>query len=98
MKRGAVNQTQSKATPGSTNGPTTQKTVKTSQNNLNQRINNLHNSRPQTAKPGLNKQVSFLNNEEGDNSDQPLALTTKNLDLFNKMVLKTIRTAKFDER
>jgi len=30
--------------------------------------------------------------------DGPLTLTTKNLDMYNTMVLNTLRTSKFDER
>lgn len=58
-----------------------------------------------------NKQVSFVEGNENqperltpktvtlvEVSDQPVALTKKNLNLYNAMVLKTIRTSKFDER
>lgn len=63
-------------------------------------------------KPSSNKQVSFMDSERDINGkttssangvalpdeQQTLTLTTKNLNMFNAMVLKTIRTSKFDER
>ena len=50
------------------------------------------------------KQVSFSDVDNGSSTvatsteDQILTLTTKNLNMYNAMVLKTIRTQKFDER
>ena len=44
------------------------------------------------------KQVSFGDFNDENGRGQPAALTAKNLDLYNAMVLKTIRTSKFDER
>lgn len=48
------------------------------------------------------KQVSFsdVDNSPGVSTaeDQIFTLTTKNLNIYNAMVLKTIRTQKFDER
>lgn len=85
-----------KATQGSINNPSTQKSVRNAQN-LAYKNNHNNNSRVMSARRALSKQVSFGGVEDND-SNQPLALTAKNLDLFNNMVLKTIRTAKFDER
>lgn len=50
------------------------------------------------------KQVSFSDTEPKPSvvsdhfEDKILALTTKNLNMYNAMVLKTLRTQKFDER
>lgn len=45
------------------------------------------------------KQVSFSDAEgKSDTEDQIVALTTKNLNMYNAMVLKTLRTQKFDDR
>ena len=64
-------------------------------------------------RPSHSKQVSFVENSDnqqektspkivtiitGGDDPQPLALTTKNLNTYNAMILKTIRTSKFDER
>lgn len=58
------------------------------------------------------KQVSFVDGDSNatenlaavttaevdKEKEQPVALTTKNLNMYNAMVLKTLRTAKFDDR